>query len=182
MKTKLTFIFLLCLSSISYAQSNYIQIDDAFISDFEFVGLWGNDTPNIDEIKEFIGQSNIDDDTYTYIKTCKHKKLSSLPKENIAVGDAVYSSEKGEIIPIYALEEAGDNSKFYVYLFSVNSNSIYIDSMYGTSCMYSEYGFYFPGYLTISESEIKSTDTEGSSANVNTYKVTTDLKFKKMPK
>lgn len=77
------------------------------------------------------------------IAKCKHKLLRNIPLQNIAKGKVILENETGKVQIIYGVQNYSDRLLLLVhtYLFSLDKNGKYIDSIYtlvGSDITYQE--------------------------------------------
>lgn len=81
------------------------------------------------------------------IAKCKHKLLRNIPLQNIVKGKVILENEAGKVQIIYGVQNYNDRLLLLVhtYLFSLDKNGKYIDSIYtlvGSDITYQEGGGY----------------------------------------
>lgn len=81
------------------------------------------------------------------ISKCKHKLLRNIPLQNILKGKVILENEAGKVQIIYGVQNYSDRLLLLVhtYLFSLDKNGKYIDSIYtlvGSDITYQEGGGY----------------------------------------
>lgn len=105
------------------------------------------------------------------IATCKHKLLRTISYHHIAKGPVFAQNDSGKVQVIYGVVEENGAFNAHIYVFSLDKEGKYIDSIYGSLF----------GGIFIHDNKIEIHSDGGScDTEVDDYIVTPQLKFKKI--
>lgn len=126
-----------------------------------------------EEIKAFLIKNKISPEEYSNmaIATCKHKLLRTISYHHIAKGPVFAQNDSGKVQVIYGVVEENGAFNAHIYVFSLDKEGKYIDSIYGSLF----------GGIFIHDNKIEIHSDGGScDTEVDDYIVTPQLKFKKI--